>query len=467
MKPLYPLTLEIGDTLVNQLVLAFKNAILEKKLHIGAKLPSIRQCARIHRVSSFTIAEVYSRLVAEGVIQSKNRSGYFVKNFYQNDHKIISKPNINELPIDDYWLLKNIFEQANDYTHFSCGWLPSDWYPQNEIAQALRAVSKQDIGSSGYGDPYGYLPLRQFISHHLLEHSINNNIDNILLTQGASRALDMVSNTFLSPGETVFVDDPGYCNFLSSLIFKGMRLISIPWLQSGPDIQMMENILKTEKPRFYFTNPWLQNPTGATLSFDVAYKVLSLAERYNITIVEDNVSGDLMSQNSITLASLGGLDRVIHIKSYCKTLQPNLRVGYIAANRVVIKKLVHYKMMTALTSSEISERVVLAILKNGNYRKHIDRLRSRLAQAQLISSNLLKDLGWELFTQPETGLYLYAKPKNLNIHAQDITEKAKNEKLLLAPGQLFSPQHRPSPWIRFNVAYTMLQQNILKNFLLS
>lgn len=465
-----PFKLDLNDThttLVERLVAAFTQAIQEKKWHADAKLPSVRHCAKLYNVSTFTITETYNRLAAAGLIYAKERSGYFVAPYNKKTIAVLPEPTLVDLPIDDYWLLTNIFDQVGKYTHFSCGWLPPDWYPQEEIAKTLREVSKQDIGQSGYGEPYGYLPLRQQLCHHLSDYMIHAATNNILITQGASSALDIISSTFLRPGEAVLVDDPGYCNFLSSLRYKRMKLIGVPWNSQGPDIKVMETLIKQEKPRFYFTNPWLQNPTGASLSLDNAYKLLRLTEKYNVKIVEDNVSGDLMPQNSVTLVSMAGLEQVIHIRSFCKTLQPNLRVGYIVANQRILEQLVHYKMMTSLTSSELAERVVLSILKTGHYHKHIEKLRKKLAQAHTISAQLLTSLGWELFTQPDTGYYLYARPKDHNIDSEKLTEQAKNKGIVLAHGRLFSPTHQTNSWIRFNVVYTMLGQNILRQFLSS
>lgn len=456
-----------NTTLVEQLVTKFTQKIEEKKWHTDAKLPSIRQCAKLYQVSTFTITETYNRLAASGLIYAKDRSGYFVTPYHKKPVQVLPEPTLVDLPIDDYWLLTNIFDQVSKYTHFSCGWLPPDWYPQEEIAKTLREISKQNISQSGYGEPYGYLPLRQQLCSHLAHYLIHVTTNNILITQGASSALDIIASTFLRPGEAVLVDDPGYCNLLSSLRYKRMKLIGIPWNSQGPDLQIMEKLIRQEKPRFYFTNPWLQNPTGASLSLDNAYKLLRLVEKYNIKIIEDNVSGDLMPPNSITLVSMAGLDHIIHIRSFCKTLQPSLRVGYIIANQDVLEKLVHYKMMTSLTSTELSERVVLSILRTGHYHKHIEKLCKKLANAHTITAQLLTSLSWELFTLPETGYYLYARPKHSKIDSEKLTELAKSKNIIFAHGRLFSPTHQTNSWLRFNVVFTMQNQHILKHFLSS
>ncbi len=123
--------------------------------------------------------------------------------------------------------------------------------------------------------------------------------------------------------------------------------------------------------------------------------------------------------------------------------------------------------MGGLTSSELAERVVLSILKEGHYHKFLDKLRSKLAQAQSETGQFLRDIGWELFTQPKNGFYLYAKPQGSHFDSQKLAKRAREEGLLFAPGYLFHPQHICSPWTRFNVSYSFTRKSILLPFLQS
>ncbi|WP_416262235.1 PLP-dependent aminotransferase family protein [Gibbsiella quercinecans] len=455
-------------TLVEQLMQAFQLAIRSKHFPPGGKLPSIRRCAQMCQVSASTVVIVYDQLIAEGLIKSIPGSGFFVIDKpmnYVNDQQKNQKA--VDFPIDDYWLLTNVYYSHTSYSHFGCGWLPSDWYPNNDLSRALRAVARQNISANGYGEPQGFSPLREYLSGYLSDRSLYAAPDNILLTQGASRALDIISAAFLESGDTVLVDEPGYCNFLTSLLMKGVRAIGIPWTDQGPDISVMGKLIKKHRPKLYFTNPWLHNPTGTCMSLNVAYQVLMIAEQQGIKIVEDHVSGDLMPPNSVTLASLGGLERVIHISSYSKTLSPSLRVGYVVADVPTINRLTQYKMMSGLTSSEFVERIVLSLLKEGHYHKSLEKLRAKLALAQAEVGRFLQELGWELFIQPKNGFYIYAKPRGSKMDAQTLAERAKKDGLIFAPGYLFHPQHMRSPWIRFNVAYSLTHKNILISFLKS
>lgn len=455
-------------TLVEQLMRAFELAIQAGHFSGGGKLPSIRSCARMCQVSVSTVVTVYEQLIAVGLIKSSPGSGFFVIDTPR--HAAISTKLSHkqaDLPVDEYWLLTNVYHSFSDYHHFGCGWLPAEWYPQKEQSTALRAVSRQHFPANGYGEPQGYLPLRDYLSLYLTERSLFSSPDNILLTQGASRALDIISSAFLVSGDTVLVDEPGYCNFLSSLLMKGVNAIGVPWTDQGPDTKAMAKLLTQHRPKLYFTNPWLHNPTGACMNLNVAHQVLMLTEQHGVRIVEDNVSGDLMPPNSITLASLGGLEHVIHIGSFSKTLSPSLRVGYVVADSFTIHRLTQYKMMGGLTSCELAERVVLSILKEGQYHRFLEKLRVKLARAQAETGQLLRDIGWELFSQPKNGFYLYAKPRGVQFDAQKLAESARQQGLLFAPGYLFHPQHGSSPWTRFNVAFASTRQRVLLPFLQS
>ncbi|WP_446924810.1 aminotransferase-like domain-containing protein, partial [Klebsiella pneumoniae] len=307
--------------------------------------------------------------------------------------------------------------------------------------------------------------LRRFMVNYLNDRSLSATVDNILLTSGASRALDLISSAFLTAGDTVLVDEPGYCNFLSSMLGKHIKLIGVPWTTEGPDTNKIEEILKQQKIKFYFTNPWLQNPTGASITLNVAHKLLNLAERYNLTVVEDNASGELLSSSSISLAAFAGLNRVIHVGSFSKSISPAFRVGYIVAEAEILTILMQHKMMTGLTSSFFSEQLVLNVLNQPTYRRHIKLLRSRLAQAQQEFSHFLSEQKWEVFCTPENGYFIYGRPIGEETDSRKLAEEAKKVGLLFAPGYLFHPGHISSTWTRFNVAFCIEKKDILYPFL--
>ena len=128
------------------------------------------------------------------------------------------------------------------------------------------------------------------------------------------------------------------------------------------------------QPKIYFTQTAVQNPTGTTMSPHTAFRVLQMAERYNFTIVEDDVCSDLQRAPTPRLATLDQLDRVIYVRSFTKTMSATMRVGFVASKPELIDRLADIKILTGIASSELTERLIYQILVDGHYRKHLGRL---------------------------------------------------------------------------------------------
>lgn len=445
------ITPQPGQTLVESIVAAVSRAIESGQWRPGVRIPSIRRFASENSVSPFTVVEAYDRLLSQGYLFSRPGSGFYVQSrSHKQDARAAAQ--LEDLPVDDHWLLRNVYEHSDRGIQAGCGWLPPAWYDIESHQKALRTVARHGDMNLRYGDPKGYPALRRQLSHHLAEKGLPVDDGRIVLTQGASKALDMVACALLKPGDTVLVDDPGYCNLLSCLAFRGFNIIGVPWTEQGPDIAQLSALLRQHSPRAFFTNPWLQNPTGASYSVSTAHQVLKLAEAHELLLVEDNVSGDFTQGRQPTLAALDGLQRVIYIDSFSKTLSPGLRVGFIACPDDMVERLLRYKMMSGLTTPELNERMVLELLGEGRYRKQVERLRSRLAEAQYSVAQALQGLGWQLFTRPDNGLFLSARaPQELD--TRKLAETALKHDILLAPGRLFRPYGDDSQWMRFNVAF--------------
>ena len=148
---------------------------------------------------------------------------------------------------------------------------------------------------------------------------------------------------------------------------------------------------------------------------------------------------------------------MIYISSYSKTVSPNLRVGFLAASPDMLEDLAQLKMIAGLTSSEFGERLAYGALVDGRWRKHLRALRDRLAQAQQRVGHALEQLGFETFGEPKDGMFIWARHP-LIPNATELAYQAAEQDILLGPGHLFMPDMRPSPWLRFNVAYTALPQ---------
>jgi DNA-binding transcriptional MocR family regulator len=446
--------------LVTQIVAGFRQMVDDGALRPGAKLPSIRQFAHANGVSVYTVVDAYDRLVALGYFQSQANSGFFVRSRTSTETVTTGGP--GQYSFDSMWYLSRIFENRGLRSKPGCGWLPGDWLFADGLKRSQRALAAEDMDLGGYGEPKGYLPLRQLVRDLLASREIVLGADQVLLTQGSSQAMDLAARNLVRPGDAVLVDAPGYANLLFSLRFLGAKLVGAPRTPDGYDLDLLEARIIEHRPKVFFTQPRLQSPTGSTASLSQLYRVLQLAEKYDFVVVENDIYADLDPQAHPSLASLDQLKRVLYIGSFSKTISPNIRVGYVAAGALLLEDMARLKMLSGLTSSEFTERLAYGALTDGRWRKHLKTLRDRLARGQQLLSAQLLSAGFELFTEPKAGMFLWARHPAFQ-NAAEMAYRAAEQDILLGPGHLFSVDLEPCQWLRFNVAWS--QDEAFESFL--
>lgn len=438
--------------LVTQIVDGLRRLIADRSLQPDAKLPSIRAFAATHGVSVFTVVEAYDRLVAQGWLVSRANAGFFVKR-RAGDVATPGEGGAPDLRFDARWYLKQIFESRNLPVKAGCGWLPHDWLFEEGVRRSLRQLATDGAELGGYGSPHGHMALRALIAETLAEQQIAASADHVLLTQGSSQALDLAVRRLVKAGDAVLVDEPGYPNLMFMLRYLGARLVGVPRTPQGYDTAALEALIVEHKPSVFFTQPRLQSPTGSVTPIAQLYRVLQIAEAHGLTLVENDLYADMDPLARPSLASLDQLRRVIHIGSYSKTISPNIRVGFVAAEPGLLDELTQLKMVSGLTSSDITERIAFGALTEGRWRKHLKALRDRLADAHGRVAQRLTGLGFELFGEPKAGLYLWARHPDLP-DAAELSREAAGQGVMLGPGHLFLVQPRTTGWMRFNVAFS-------------
>jgi DNA-binding transcriptional MocR family regulator len=395
--------------------------------------------------------EAYDRLVAMGYLQSRWGAGFYAE--------AATAAAAHPAPFDSRkrneqlaWLVRHLLSADEDTLLPGAGRLPSSWLDEAGIRQSLNVLArKKGTHLLDYGDPYGYLPLRGHIALMLSGVGITADAGQVLLTQGASQALELVIRYLLKPGDAALVDDPGYYNMFANLRLHGVELLAVPRNPDGPDIVVLDQLAATHKPKAYFTQSVMQNPTGTDMSPHVAYKVLQAAERHNFVVVEDDIFCDLQVRPTPRLATLDQLTRVIYVRSFSKTLSGSLRVGFVACALDVVNDLAGIKMLTNITSSQFTERLLYLLLLDGHYRKYLSRLRERLGEARVNVARTFQRIGLQLFMEPADGMFVWARFAHLE-DSSELAEASQRDGLLLAPGTVFRPHLEPSPWLRFNVA---------------
>ncbi|WP_104666117.1 aminotransferase-like domain-containing protein [Ensifer adhaerens] len=444
--------LEIGgETLLEGVMATIRQRIAGRVLTPGAKLPSIRAFASTMRVSKSTVVEAYERLVAEGVIRSKPGAGFFVSAPLAPLSLAEIGPRLDRA-VDPLWVSRQALETGGAVLKPGCGWLPPNWMPEAAIRRALKSAARLEAsGLTDYGTPLGHRPLRQLLARRLGEHGVEASPDQIILTESGTQAIDLLCRFLLEPGDTVVVDDPCYFNFHALLRAHRAEVVSVPYTPSGPDLEKFAEVLTTHRPRLYITNSGLHNPTSATLSPVVAHRLLKLAEQAGLTIVEDDIFADFEHAPAPRLAAFDGLDRVVQIGSFSKTLSASIRCGFIAAPRDWIEGLIDLKIATTFGGPSLSAELVYVMLKDGSYRKHMEALRQRLARAMSETTARLGDLGITPWIEPQAGMFLWCRLPG-GIDAADVAQKALQQEIVLAPGNVFSHAGTANGFMRFNVS---------------
>lgn len=446
----------MGDeaaTRTEALMHAVRARIASRALGPGDRLPSIRRFAGTMGVSPSTVVEAYDRLAAEGVIRARRGSGFYVTGADLPPMALAGMGPPRERDVDPFWVSRQSLDAGPAVLKPGCGWLPADWMPNAALRKGLRALGRGgDALLTAYGSTRGSLALRRLLLGRFADEGIAATVDQILLTASGTQAIDLICRLLLSPGDTVLVDDPCYFNFQALLRAHRVGIVGVPFTPTGPDIGAFGQAVAEKGPRLYITNSALHNPTGASLSPQTAHRVLSAAAAHGLTIVEDDIFADFEPAMSPRLAVLDGLDRVIRIGSFSKTLSASVRCGYIAARPDWIEGLVDLQVATSFGGpSPVAAELISGVLAGGSYRKHMDEVRQRLARARTEAVERLEPLGITAWTMPRGGFYLWCRlPEGLDSAA--LARRCMEENVVLAPGNVFSVSQSAASFVRFNVA---------------
>jgi len=384
----------------------------------GERLPAIRGAAENFGVSKNTLADAYDRLVALGYIEARRGSGHYVRPIRLKP--LAARPPHVAEALDLVSLLREQLEQ-----HYAVrvgdGRPPPSWMEDSELGRHL-------------------------------------NGSQILLTQGANHALDLIVRNLVAPGDAVLVDSPGYYPLFGKLKLAKAETIGVRRGIDGPDLEDLAAKAATSHAKVFFTQSLAHNPTGGSLTLAVAHRVLQIAQRHGLQIVEDDPFADVLPAASPRLAALDQLERVTYVGTFSKTLSASLRVGYIAAAQPLADALADLKILTIVSTSDYIERVIHNLIVSGQYRRHLQRLRARIEDSTVAALRHLERVGVRIFAPPSGGFYLWALLAPGTDEA-DLARRATQQSIFMAPGAVFTPDRiAGEPAIRINVAYASDQR---------
>jgi len=440
-----------GQPLAQQLAERFGQRIRQRLLLPGARLPSVRECARQQSVSPYTVVAAYDQLLAAGLVEARKQRGFFVREPASAALPAAAPLTVPVRPFDATTLIRGMF-QADARRAPGLGTLPTEWLDLPMIQSAMRRVVAQSSGSDAlalqYGQPGGDARLREALARRMADLGIASSPEQIVATVGATHALDLLTRTLLQPGDAVLVDSPGWAVEFARLTQAGMRLLPVPRGADGPDLAVMQQLVEQHRPRMYVTVPVLHNPTGNSLTLAQSHQILKLAEAGDFLIVEDDTYAFLAPNHAPRLSALDGLRRTIYVSGFSKILTPAWRVGYLAASPERVARLTDVKLISTLTTSPLLERAVALCLEQGQLRRHAERVQTRLEAARHRAVKLALDAGCR-FLAPPQGLFGWI---DVGCDTERLAGRLLDEGWLTAPGLLFSATREAGTLMRINFA---------------
>ena len=442
-----------AGTRVENLVHVMTERIAEGPYKIGERLPSIRRAAQEHAVSKNTMAEVYDRLVAQGLLQARPGSGYYVTRR--------ELPQTREAPphlvaaVDIVSLLREQLDRHYEVRPGD-GRPPASWIEGSDLRRHFSGLGSSGKSGDefGYGSVRGFEPLRERLRLMLMERSIRAEANGLLLTHGANHAMDLVIRQFLQPGDTVLVDDPGYYPLFGKLTLAKIAMVGVRRTPEGPDPDDFRQKVAQHRPKIFFTQSQAHNPTGGSLVPSVAFSLLQQAEKWGMLIVENDAFADIVPPEMSRLAALDQLNRVIYIGTFSKTLSASLRCGFLAGHPSLVGPLADVNMLTTVATSDFVERFVFNMIQSGHYLRHLRRLRTRIEAANESAVSALEGAGLQIQPSRVPGFYLWGEFER-KLDETALCQAAAEESIFLAPGSMFRPDRQPDARtaIRINVAY--------------
>ena len=320
--------------------------------------------------------------------------------------------------------------------------------PVDALIAAATAVLKREGSSlATYGlnsGPLGYRPLREFLARKLKWHAdIVCQPDEILITSGSLQGLDLVNGLLLSPGDTVLVERDCYSGSLSRLSRRGVKVVGIELDSGGLRLDALANALDDLKrrgvrPKYLYTIPTVQNPTGTILSEERRLELLRLTRAHAVPIFEDECYSDLIwdGRRPPALYALSGGAGVIHIGSFSKSISPALRVGYIVASWDVLSRILALKTDAG---SGALEQLVLAEFCSAHFSEHVLKLNRGLrSKLETLIAALAEQFGTAAeFEDPKGGIFLWLKLPD-SVDTQKLAQVALAEGLAINPGPEWS-----------------------------
>jgi 2-aminoadipate transaminase len=331
------------------------------------------------------------------------------------------------------------------------GGLPApELFPVDEILRATERVLRESGPAAlQYSPSEGFAPLRESFAAESRQRGIDCQAEDILIMTGSQQPLDLMGKIFLDAGDCVLTESPTYLAAIQAFQSYEVRFAAVPTDDQGLIPEELPALIERERPKFLYTIPNFQNPTGVTLTAERRQALYAIAARYGLIILEDDPYGRLRYAGK-AIAPIKALDTeriVVYLSTVSKTIAPGLRVGWAIAPAEIRAKLVIAKQAADLHTSNLDQRIVHRYLADFDSDAHIERIRQSYGARYAVMDAALRETMPPGFTwtHPEGGMFLWVTcPEGVNTN--ELMREALKRKVLFVPGQDFFSS---APGLRF------------------
>jgi GntR family transcriptional regulator of abcA and norABC len=427
------------------------------------KLPSIRQLANEFQLNRLTVLRAYQLLKRNGKAYVKEKSGYFVSPGEPEQEPFVHK---GSQPIAVSSQLKNNMSEIQGIPavyQFSQALIDPNLLPNLFLSEYVKKVFDIYPKLMGtYSTPQGDEELRESLCRYMIaDLRIQLSASDLLITTGAQQAIDLISRTFIRPMDAILVERPTYSAAIDIFRQQGARFLPVDITPDGYDLEQVELLMKTYKPRIFYMNPTFHNPTGYTVPSVQRKQLVELAERYRCLLVEDDAFHDMYfdgppPQPLFTYDTEGW---VVYLRSFSKYIAPGLRICAVIGRQSVIVPLITAKSLADNGTPLVNQKIFLHYFESERMKQHVEKLRIALQVRRDIMEEELAVTGWS-WASPKGGLNLWLRLPETH-SAQALLNECVRQSVSFVPGRICDPLGEMNSWIR--LSYSFINEGHLRD----
>ena len=381
------------------------------KIKGGHKLPSIRELANLFSCNKDTVIRAYKELELHHRVYALPKSGYYL---VESGKAVADK---------------------NETIDFKTTLPDSRLLPYNEFNHSInKAIEnyKQELFS--YGQVEGLASLREVLARLFWEQQVFADQDDILITSGAQQALSLlVKIPFPNGQKKILVEQPSYSVLQRLLELYGFDLVGIERTAQGIDLKELESLFATQQFKFFYTIPRFHNPLGTSYSESDKKRIVELASKYQVYLVEDDYLGDLATHNNLALHHYDTDNRVIYVKSFSKSFMPGIRIGAAVLPEILQQNFKQYKRYDDLTTSVLAQGGLEVFIKSGMYKNHLKKVKYQYQNKMRFVKTCLKAAGLKNvdYSAGNSGFFIWIKlPETINAKTLALRLAQKNIEIM-------------------------------------